>query len=75
LHAIEETIHAGRAVYPVERTLMSTGMLDRVMHSMADNGRAYATPELDFAYQTTDWPFANHRDASLKLDIFGDTKR
>ena len=70
LHAIEETIHTGQAAYPVERTLMSTGVLDRVMHSLADNNQLYQTPELNFPYQPANWPFANHPESSLKLDIF-----
>ena len=70
LHAIEETIHTGQAAYPVERTLMSTGVLDRVMHSLADNNQLYQTPELNFPSQPANWPFANHPESSLKLDIF-----
>jgi hypothetical protein len=67
LRAIEETIHTGREVYPLERTLLTTGALDRLMHSLAQQGRKFATPELAIAYQASDWPFANHPRTRLPL--------
>ncbi len=69
LKAIEETIHAGRAVYPVERTLLTTGTLDRLMHSLAEGGARYETPELSISYQPADWPFANHPRTHLQLPV------
>ena len=67
LKAIEETIHTNSAVYPVERTLLTTGTLDRLMHSLAENGKAFDTPELDVTYAPSDWPFANHPRSRLVL--------
>jgi len=67
LKAVEETIHTNSAVYPVERTLLTTGTLDRLMHSLAENGKSFDTPELDIAYQPSDWPFANHARSRLVL--------
>src|SRR5207302_22186 len=49
---------AGHAPYPVERTLLTTGVLDAVMISRSDKNRRVETPYLDIRYQATDWPFA-----------------
>lgn len=67
LRAIEATVRSGRTAYPVERTLLTTGILDRVMQSIAADGKTLDTPELDVAYRTADWPFANRADSPLEL--------
>lgn len=60
LHAFEETVHTGAAVYPVERTVLTTGMMDRVMQSLSKGGARLKTPELAIRYQSVEWPYANH---------------
>lgn len=58
LKAIEHMVHSGRPAYPVERTLLTTGVLDAVMHSLAGEGAARATPHLQVQYDAVDWPHA-----------------
>ena len=67
LDAFEATIRNGRAVYPVERTLLTTGVLDRCMHLIADGGGKCMSPELDFCYPLQEWTFANHPNSRLLL--------
>jgi hypothetical protein len=58
VRAIEHTIRTGKPAYPVERTLLTTGVLDALMHSVAEGNRLIKTPELAIRYQPTDWAFA-----------------
>jgi hypothetical protein len=58
LRAIDATIQTGHAVYPVERTLLTTGILDAVMTSKTKMNQRVETPHLAIKYQPTDWPFA-----------------
>lgn len=58
LKAIEHTVHTGRPAYPVERTLLTTGVLDAIMRSAAEGHRLVKTPELAVRYTPSDWGFA-----------------
>ncbi len=48
---IEEMIVSGRAPYPVERTQITSAMLDRCLDSKVTGHRRLETPELNIAYQ------------------------
>ena len=59
----------GKPAYPAERTLLTTGILDRMMQSAAAGGKALQTPELNISYRGTDWPYANDPRSPLKIEI------
>ncbi len=62
LRAIEHLVHTGKPPYPLERTLLTTGMLDALMHSMAEKHALKKTDQLaSLAYHPVDWPYAEGR--------------
>jgi hypothetical protein len=62
VRAIESLVATGRPPYPVERTLLTGGMLSALLQSKAEGGTTIATPQLAAVrYQPADWPFAPGR--------------
>ena len=59
-HAIQHMFRTGEVPYPIERTLLVSGILEVAMHSHQQGGKAIDTPQLAIQYQPRD--FANFRE-------------
>jgi hypothetical protein len=66
-HAIQTHFRERRAPYPVERTLLVTGILDAEMESRSQRGRAMDTPQLKFPYAPRDFRPMRENGASWKI--------
>jgi hypothetical protein len=79
-HAIQSFFRTGKAPYPVERTLLASGVVDAAMHSAAD-GKPVATPHLELRYDSKDfrafremgesWKFVEKRVEDKHLHTLG----
>ena len=65
-HAIQRFFVTGRAPYPVERTLLATGIVEAAVRSRAAAERL-ATPHLDIAYPARDFRALCETGASWRI--------
>ena len=54
-HAIQAHFRQRKRAYPVERTLLTSGILDAAMDSRLADGKTVDTPQLDVAYAAQDF--------------------
>jgi hypothetical protein len=50
MHHVETMLETGNAAYPVERTLLTSGILESCLDSRLQNHRALDTPHLAVRY-------------------------
>ncbi|MBI2805044.1 MAG: hypothetical protein HYX68_08685 [Planctomycetes bacterium] len=58
LKAIDAMIQSAHAPYPIERTLLTTGILEAIMISKTEKNRRVLTPHLEIRYHPSEWGFA-----------------
>lgn len=66
-HAIQEHFRAGKPPWPIERSLMTTGILCASVDSHAEGDKWIDTPYLDFGYKPTDWAALREMGDSWKI--------
>jgi hypothetical protein len=66
-HAIQEFFRAGRAPYPIERTLLVSGILDFAMDSRQQGNKEIETPQLTVAYKPLDYRAMREYGATWKI--------
>jgi hypothetical protein len=66
-HAIQTFFREGNAPYPVERTLLVSGILDAAMDSRIAGDKPLDTPWLNVAYQPQDFRAMREMGASWKI--------
>ena len=65
-HAVQQHFVEHKAPYPIERTLLTTGVLEAAMRSRRD-GAELATPELEFGYEPRDFRSLRETGASWQI--------
>lgn len=70
LKNLEPFLQTGQPAWPVERTLLTTGLLDSLLISRRDSGRVIDTPHLAIGYQS-DWNWRIPPDPPADRPIYG----
>ena len=64
---IEELFATGKPPYPVERTLLVSGVLEAALKSHQAGGEPVETPHLEFGYQPRDFSRFREMGASWRI--------
>ena len=69
VRGIERLMHTGKAPWPVERTLLTSGVMDAILHSRHAGGTPLETPHLNIRYHSGwDWKDPGPPPPSRPLD-------
>lgn len=66
-HAIQAHFRNGESPYPLERTLLTTGLVEAGVNSHYEGDKVFETPHLDIKYQPRDYRAYRENGASWKL--------
>ena len=66
-HSVQHFFRTGRAPYPIERTLLVSGVLDAAMWSHELKGRRINTPNLEWSYSPSDFSAFRETGASWQV--------
>lgn len=66
-HSIQSHFRQGQPPYPVERTLMTTGLLEAAMESREKGGVSLPTPQLQFTYRARDYTKMREMGATWQI--------
>ena len=66
-HAIQVEFRERKALIPIERTLLTTGLVEAGVESHALGDQPYETPHLQFAYQPRDFQALREMGATWKI--------
>ncbi|MFO1019243.1 MAG: hypothetical protein U0903_00870 [Planctomycetales bacterium] len=66
-HAIQHFFRTGVSPYPLERTLLTTGMTEAACHSAKTGEKPFPTPYLDIHYQPRDYRAFRENGESWKI--------
>lgn len=66
-HSIQTHFKNRQSPYPVERTLLTTGIVNATMDSKNSGGEWLSTPQLQIAYRPTDFSAMREMGASWKI--------
>ncbi len=66
-YSIQSLFREGQSPYPVERTLLTTGLLGAAMESRDKGGVALPTPQLQFAYQARNFETMREMGGTWKI--------